>query len=802
MQAIFPNCVPSNISPNMSLSSDPNTPEVMALPQSAVEWLNEKKGIQEALATLIQRRAWATLAEGEFTESGFSISLLSAERLLVVWHAEYLQANAEESWAFIRLEPPIGLLSHSILTPMALKRAIQLASRRLKGLLLDSEWEGRRHQGAGNTVIVGMRTDAFRQHLGYAESEIQTGVNSRSRAITIVGPESRWEDVSGAATEGTVVSERLYRSCEALLKGTGRKRKLISDEAPPFNLLRSLLRPTMSHQVPFENVTLSTSRSSFTEGDIDRTRSWSYDDWIRSDALSIVQRRILEKNAVREHPVRIIGPAGSGKTLLMQLLAMRQLTGTVPDVRPSVLYITHNSAMADSVRKRFDDLGAAEFLETTNARGQRYLDVKTLTEYALDKLSDIEGGNLISRDAESAKQWQIEQVESSLDFIGRAYPQAVSMSALLSRALGGEGTRRVFSRLVLAEISNTIKGHGLVNDRERYVSSPTALSRFHRTLSEKEREFIFSVFERYQKVLRGEHEAVDPDDIALDLLSKLRTSGWDVNRKRRGYDFVFVDEAQLFNENERRIFPLLTKGQTRLAPIALALDEAQELFGQRAAGFGALGLAEIEVETLPFNHRSSREIVDLAFFVIEKTTDLFGVEFPNFSNFVEMSDLKSSGTRPYVYRTAGVTGGIAQSVIALCADMRQRHDTIAVVCHGDRYFGIVDEALKAIAGLQVQFLLERGRQAHGKKHVVFTRPEYVGGQEFDAVIIVGLEEGVVPPRIVDNEALSAALEQQSLRELYLSVTRARCEVAFPIDEWASPSVVLQDAVTEKLVVGT
>jgi len=41
------------------------------------------------------------------------------------------------------------------------------------------------------------------------------------------------------------------------------------------------------------------------------------------------------------------------------------------------------------------------------------------------------------------------------------------------------------------------------------------------------------------------------------------------------------------------------------------------------------------------------------------------------------------------------------------------------------------------------------------------------------VLSVGLEQGVVPPRVLNNESLSASLEQQALREIYLAFSRAR-----------------------------
>ena len=73
------------------------------------------------------------------------------------------------------------------------------------------------------------------------------------------------------------------------------------------------------------------------------------------------------------------------------------------------------------------------------------------------------------------------------------------------------------------------------------------------------------------------------------------------------------------------------------------------------------------------------------------------------------------------------------------------------------------------------------------------RPDTIGGQEFDAVLAIGLEQGVVPPRVV-NQALAVALEQQALREMYVSFTRARYRLIVINSHRSAPTSILADAV--------
>jgi superfamily I DNA/RNA helicase len=130
---------------------------------------------------------------------------------------------------------------------------------------------------------------------------------------------------------------------------------------------------------------------------------------------------------------------------------------------------------------------------------------------------------------------------------------------------------------------------------------------------------------------------------------------------------------------------------------------------------------------------------------------------------------------------------------------RENVRQVAVICHADQYWEALEKELRA-TDLPLQILQQRGeRLPQDRPIVVLTRPAFVGGQEFDAVVLVGLEQGVVPPRVFDNEALSSAVEQQSLREMYLAITRARYRVIIVVSAGATANAVLQDAVRAGLI---
>jgi hypothetical protein len=252
----------------------------------------------------------------------------------------------------------------------------------------------------------------------------------------------------------------------------------------------------------------------------------------------------------------------------------------------------------------------------------------------------------------------------------------------------------------------------------------------------------------------------------------------------------------------RRIFPFLSKGTTPHAPVVLALDAAQEPFGFSSAGLAAVGITDVEDEELPSNHRSTQEIVDLAFYVIQQTTDLFGPDFPDFKK-VEVglsASQKALAAPPVIIECNEDAKSFGRFIVKTVQKLRAKNvRQIAVVCHGETYWEELRRDFSA-SQLPLHILAQRGeRLAPDQPLVVLSRPNFVGGQEFDAVVLVGLEQGLVPPRVLDNAALAAAIEQQVLREMYLSITRARTRLIVAINQGAMPNSIIEAAKSQLLI---
>ena len=776
----------------------------LALTQGTAEWLQGKVGLIDAVRSMLFRggAAFRVLEKSEFAEGPVRIAASKKLEVIAIWNTDYLAGTGEEAWGFILLDSEGGLLGLPDISQEVLERSIYVINQRMQKLLIDGAYIHRSYPNGAHTLLAGRGNRARHYSIGYVEQAIDTQ-EVHKNAILCIGPSN---------DPPTVLSHRAFREGKNLPRLVEIANNLASpsfgrpavgpDVFPEF---RERLAPftTTRKEGTYENeyafVQVATSPQMLPMREPYRVQELSYAQWVAADGpLTDIQRRILMSDALDHHPLRIVGPGGSGKTLLMQLLAMKILTVARDTGNPvRILYVVHNAPMRDKVQQRFEVLLGQPI---SSWRDGQHIEVITLSEYGRNQL-EIDFTAVIDADAYEAKQFQLEQVSQALRECMQDQEKVVKESPLLTEVWKRPELQQVFAALVMAEISTAIKGHGLEGDKKRYVESQRSLSRLHGVLKQKEREFVYDVFMRYHKNVFEHYQVLDTDDIALSLLGRLRTPLWELKRKSIGYDYVFVDETQLFNENERRVLPLLTNGNTDHVPIALALDEAQELYGQRSAGLATIGIKDITSESLPSIHRSTRAIVKLAFFVVQRCTELFSADFPDFTKIAdEMAPDSHPLAIPPQFETAkNGTKGLAAAIEQRVRILRRKIRQIAIICHSEQYWAPILEMLQS-SNFPLYVIEQRGEKLPvDQPIVVLARPAHVGGQEFDAVILVGLEQGVVPPRVTGNVALAAAVEQQALREIYLTVTRARFQIVIMLSHRANPTPVLRDAAKSGLI---
>ncbi|WP_242359860.1 UvrD-helicase domain-containing protein [Anaeromyxobacter sp. SG17] len=770
----------------------------LAITERTADWLLSQPEHRRALAeALPQLSDTAGLSKTVLAIGSLRVCATADARVLALWNADYVSNVGEEPWGILRLESPYGLLDVSFVEEV-FERELYVCSQRLKGLVLVSTVIHHAHEGGVHTCVSGRGPDAIRNRIAFVEADVMTG-STRQRAVLCIGPTFEMPAFREAALKETPALHVVAKAANGLLAEAMLRPQAettlfanLRDRFTPVSALRADAEGPVGEIPALERVGETSGPSSIDE--------LTYEQWTAPDSrLTAAQRRILESGHMDRQPIRLVGAAGSGKTLLMMLLAMRRLTAAETAAAPArVLYVVHNSAMKNTVWLRFLALGGERFLEGS----ERRLDVKTLFDYSRETLG-IEETPVIDADAYETKLFQVEQVKESLRAVlaNEKHAASIRESKVFSSASQNEAIFPLVGGLIADEIATAIKGHGLVRDRKRYVESERRLSRLHGALSPAERDIVFDVFEHYHREVFEKLEVFDADDLAMSLLLRLRSPIWEMRRKKLGYDHVFVDETQLFDENERKIFPLLTTGTTPHVPVALAMDEAQQTRATSSAGLGLLGFDRLADEALETVHRSTKAILELAFFVVQRTTDLFGAEFPDFTakTVTVIPDEHPLAEKPVVVTPAS-SAEFGKFVLRQIRALRKKNvRQIGVVCHAEARWGSTEAILMA-SDLPVRVLTRRGERLDAQRPaVVLARPEAVGGQEFDAVIAIGLEQGVVPPRVEGNDALSMVLEQQALREMYVSFTRARYRLVIANGQGSAPNPVLAMAVERGLL---
>lgn len=532
-----------------------------------------------------------------------------------------------------------------------------------------------------------------------------------------------------------------------------------------------------------------------------------YEDWL--PILTEQQKKFVQ--APIAGPFRIEGAAGTGKTLVLMLKALHTIREAEAAGREAhLVFITHSDATKRSITEVLAVMGAKN-INSDRTLFRQTLKVCTLSELCADQLKqNISESEFIDRDAMESKGLQ-------LLYIAEAYEEAMKadfpsherfLSRELSSFLQTEDSWKIV-QMLQHEISVIIKGRAS-EDIDRYKKIPSL--RYGLPISgDADKGFVFTVFRSYQAKLGGVGQ-FDTDDVVLTAIGQLDTPIWRRRRVRDGFDYIFVDETHLFNINELHLFHYFTKVEGPY-PIVYSVDRSQAVGDQ---GWTSDDIAEsisgldgTESEKIRTIFRSSPDIVNLAFSVVSSGATLF-------TNFDNPVDVAASGftdaeerlaKRPqylnYPNEEALVEGAFATAE-RVQDEMGGRRSDVLIVTLDENLLGrIVEfakERNKAAAVLTKRGDTQAVEGARQASQFVVAHADYVGGLEFHAVVLVGVDNGRVPPGTSQNESSKNYLSYAAHNRLYVAVTRARYRVVMLGEKARGPSRILDTAINSDLLV--
>lgn len=522
--------------------------------------------------------------------------------------------------------------------------------------------------------------------------------------------------------------------------------------------------------------------------------------------LTDVQRSFINSDSLG--PAVLEGAAGTGKTLSLILRCINILRSAKHSDKDSrVLFITHSSETKQNIEEVLKANGGSEFLVNRDEGNQSVL-VITLQEWCIDLLGQkISETEYLDKDARDSKETQflyiLEIMEKFLRDDLRAFSKIISKDLF---KFFSETDVWALSEMVQTEISVFIKGRANEEidrykkiDRNDYAI-PLRL--------EEDYDCLYSIYNQYSDRLISLGQ-FDSDDIVLTAIGELETPIWKRRRSFEGFDSILIDETHLFNINELCIFHYLTKPAC-INNVIFTIDRSQALGDStltKSEVNRALNIeseSEDRIDAFKTVFRSSPEIISLASQVLSSGATLFtNLENPleDVADAFTMEDEKRSIT-PYmkgVRSESEMLSAAFSEVDDLAKRMNSSRHRIAIIPTTDLLSRSLEE-FSVSNNKPHEIIKNRGdikkiKDAERGGKFVISGMDYVGGLEFDGVIILGADKGRLPPTEQDgvNES-KHYLTYASFNRLYVSITRAKYSVAIIYSSARGVSSLLESAI--------
>lgn len=509
-------------------------------------------------------------------------------------------------------------------------------------------------------------------------------------------------------------------------------------------------------------------------------------------------------------PCKLIGPAGSGKTLS---LILKTIALVKKNQDKKFLFVTHSQSMKNIVENAVKKIWPS--FKNGDINNPPFLEVATLQEVCREKSSlDISETELLDTDALDSKITQTLYIEECIsDFVEKEFETFKQhLSSTLQKIFTDfkeKSKQFKIADLFQTEFSAIIKGRANAK-KETYVG----LQRPKYGLpidvnNENDFNAVYYVFRKYQERLEG-LGVFDIDDIVISAISTLDAPIWSRRRQREGFDAIIIDETHLFNFNELAVFhKLLAKKEANFIIFAYDLVQSPNDLGvgkqYLLEAFKDFKPEEISLESV---FRCSQEIVELAEFIIASGSTLFG-EFPEkHSNALSaMTFAQEQKSREVVLKSCiGIENLCRQAFLeseAILSSNNCQRFNVLICATDDEIFEntkkIGEINNKPFITLNRRSDFESLNKAQERNLFVVGHIDQVGGTEFHYVIIIGADNERFPLKVNGNEETSHYHEYRSLNKLYVAVTRAMYGLIFLSDGSQGPSQIIKNAISKNLI---
>jgi len=446
------------------------------------------------------------------------------------------------------------------------------------------------------------------------------------------------------------------------------------------------------------------------------------------------QRSLIERDW--NGPVRVLGGAGTGKTVVAMHRAKWLTENAFTDGNAKILFTTFTRNLAADIKENLSKICSAELM--------RRIEVVNLDRWVSNFLRkngytyDIDYGRRTKPIWEKA----LTLAPSELGFDDSFYR---------------EEWDRVIQPLAISSFSDYLKA--------------TRVGRGIR-LTRQNRKSIWPVFEEY-RLLLNENNIREVDDTMRDACAIIQNKG-DV----LPYKAIIVDEAQDMSAQAFKLIRQMIPGGDQKNDLFIVGDAHQRIYRHKVV----LGRCGIKItgrgRRLKINYRTTEENRRWAVNLLK------GINFDDLDG--GMDDQKGyksliNGVTPVIKNLDSFQGEL-DSIINYLDKIEQKYGSLNEICLVARTHDLLKQyegALKA-KGKETYFISRSEAEDRRKPGIRLATMHRVKGLEFERVIIAGVNDGIVPLRgewlntsdsVIKNES---DIHERAL--LYVAATRAKTEV--------------------------
>ena len=481
-------------------------------------------------------------------------------------------------------------------------------------------------------------------------------------------------------------------------------------------------------------------------------------------------------------PIRVEGPAGTGKTASMILRAYRLLQDAKKENRTyRIAFFCHSESTRIEIENSFNLLeNATDF---TSGDSEQRIIFTTLLSYCIET-TRLGASQILESDANEAKLYQRLMIEDALSVVMDAKYKTYKplLSKSLNQILSNYENNGALVLMLQHEFSVQIKGRTDCSIEE-YRNLPPIKNALP-VETEKDKDFIFHIFLKYQEMLSDTH-AYDNDDITVEALTQWNAPIWRRQRSEKGFDYIFVDEMHLFNLNEQYAFHYLTKSnEQKDIPICFALDYSQAIGdrGDVQQDYIEKTFCNASISNYKTVFRSSQQITDFCAAISASGALVFQSDYRNpyntpASGFTQQEESLCSIPKLFMYDDDDKMIESLKLHIDECKrDLQCKNHEIALISFDPlllsepcvtKLRSIIVKPISVINKLTVE---KTNKQ---EDPIILADPYSVNGLEYSCVILIGVDEGRVPQTKDTGDISQNYIKYSAFNQLYLTSSRAK-----------------------------